>query len=233
MKQHRSSGGSQNEASAPQVEAQTGPVLEQAQGNEAAAQEIGAQTDPQALLTEHTEGAAITVGGTLPGNLVLGEVDGNQFKTDEKSQFTVGVARWGAWVNLHPPLHIRPGSFLDRAATGGITVSRVQFSFANGKASVHLDTGRMGNLLDWGFDLEDKISSTFETAIEGAMPADLVGFDPYTDPDIQGRLQKIVSSFSSSLGSAGGGGAGDLAAKVEDPTVGVSVSPKIGEWELG
>lgn len=231
MPQRRRSSG--ESARAPQAAAASESQRSADHGNGAAAEQVAGVDDPQSILAEHADGAAITVGGTLPGGLVLGEVDGNTFQTDSDSSITVGVARWGAWVDMHPPLEVRPGSFLHRTATGGITVRRVQVSFSNGKASVNLDTGRMGNLLDWAFDLEDKLAATFESAIEGALPSDLKGFDPFTDPDITAKVQKIVAGFSSGLGSGGGGQAQELAAQIEDPKVGVSITPKMGEWDLG
>lgn len=210
------------------------PALETTQdrGNAAAAEQISGQ-DPQGLLDEHTKGASITAGGTLAGGRVLGEVDGNSIETQGDTRISVGVARWGAWVDMNPPLHIEPGNMLHRIATGGITVSRVQVRFEDGKASVWLDTGKMGNVLDWAFDIEDKIGAGFEQAIEGAIPGDLKGFDPYTDPDLAGKLGRIAEGFSASLGSGGGGRAKKLVNELQDPTIGVSVSPKEGSWSLG
>ena len=199
-------------------------------GNAAAAELLG---DPQALLNRHATGASITVGGTLKGGRVLGEVDGNSIETQGDTRFSVGVARWGAWVDMNPPLYIEPGSLLHRIATGGITVSRVQVRFEDGKALVWPDTGAMGNALDWAFGIEETIADTFEASLEGVFPADLRGFDPFTDPDVAGRLSRVAQGFSASLGRTGGRRAADLAAQLQDPTVGVSVSPRQGSWSLG
>jgi len=236
MKSHRRPGAQQatpeparsTEPSAP------APSHTQSRGNAAAADALSG-SDPQAMLAEHAESAAITASGTLPDGLVLGQVDGNTFQTDGDTRMTVGVARWGAWVDLHPPLYIEPGSVLQRLATGGVTVSRVQISFDSGRASVSLDTGTMGNMLDAVFGIEDDIRQAFEGAIQGALPSELVGFDPFTDPDITGRVQKIIQGFSAGLGSKGGAGpdADALAAQVSDPSVGVSISPEPATFDLG
>lgn len=210
-------------------------ATEQTRGNAAASESI-AGVDPQALLNEHATGASVTVGGTLKGGRKLGEVDGNSIETQGDTRISVGVARWGAWVTMNPPLHIEPGSLMHRIATGGITVSRVQVRFEDGKAQVWLDTGAVGNVLDWAFDLEDTIGDTFEQALEGSIPGDLKGFDPFTDEDLAGRVARIAEGFSTSLGSAGGGGAGgagDLMGQLQDPTVGVTVNPRQGSWDLG
>ena len=165
--------------------------------------------------------------------MTLGQVDGNTFQTEGDTRMTVGVARWGAWIDMHPPMVIQPGSILHRLATGGVTVSRVQISFDSGRASVSLDTGTMGNILDAVMGLEGDIREAFEGAIEGALPSELVGFDPFTDPDITGRVQKIMAGFSGAFGKGGNTDVDALAAQVEDPSVGLSITPKPAKFDLG
>lgn len=213
----------------PQSEREPHDQTSRDPGNAAAVAEL--LGEHQGLLNEHATGASVTADGTLKGGLVLGEVDGNTIQTQEDTRVSVGVARWGAWVDMSPALHIRPGNLLHRIATGGITVRRVQLEFRDGKAKVWIDTGRVGRAVNWVLDIQDRIAETFESSIQGALPSDLAGFDPFTDPDIAGRLARVASSFSTSLGTAASG-AGDLVEQISDPSIGVSVNPREGSWSL-
>lgn len=212
------------------------PQQEASRGNAALLEDIGPGIGSvQSALDEHTESASVSMGGTLPGGRILGGMDGHTVRTQQDTRFTVGLARWGAWATFHPPLKVRPATWWQRAATGGIEVSRLDYRFQDGQASVQLDCGVMGDILDFIFGLEDDLATTFADAIEGALPAELRqgGFDPYTEPDLAGKLQRIATQLASVGGSSGGSELSDVASLVQRPELMVSVSPKAMEMDLG
>lgn len=193
--------------------------------------------DVQSTLLEHTDNASISVGGRLPGNLKLGEKDGNSLATGEPTSFSLGVGRNGLFANFHPGIQVRPGSFWARAATGGITISSLYYSFQGAKADLTLDTGLPGDVLDVFFDFKQSIEDRFAAGLKGALPARLQqpGFDPYTDPELPGLLQKAVNGLGSAFPSgapAGGPGGPELMDKIQQPTITASVNPKPIEMPL-
>lgn len=208
---------------------------QQGQGNAALLEDLGPGLgEAQSALDAHTENASVSMAGTLPGDRTLGGMDGHAVKTTADTRFTVGLARWGAWATFSPPLYVRPGAWWQRLATGGIEVSRLDYRFQDGQASVQLDCGAMGDMLDFVFGLEADLAETFSDAIEAVMPGDLRegGFDPYTDPDLAGRLQRIAADFAA-MGGSGGGAAGGVAAMVQQPELTLAVTPKPMEIDLG
>ena len=193
----------------------------------------GGPEDVQSTLLEHTNSASISLGGRLPGNLNLGEKDGNSLATGEPTSFSLGVGRQGLFASFTPGIEVRPGSFWARAATGGVTISSLHYSFQQGKADLTLDTGLPGDVLDVFFDFKQSIEDRFAAGLKGALPARLQqpGFDPYTDPELPQLLQKAVNGLGSAFPS-GAGPAQGLMDKVSQPTLTASVRPKPIEMPL-
>lgn len=210
----------------------TSPAKAPGQAGNAAAQgamSAPASEDPQELLRENTDGAGVTVAGNLPERMLLGEKDGNRVATGGATGFSAGVERGGIFARFSPPLQVTPGSVWERLATGGITLSSMYYSFAEGKAHLTVDTGLAGDVLDVFMGLKGDIEGRFASAIKGTLPARLQqpGYDPYSDPDIKGLLGQIVGTMGAAFpkdGAAPGGP--DLADKVTNPTVSASVQPK-------
>lgn len=210
----------------------TAPVQAPGRAGNAAAQGSMAgplEGDPQELLRENTDGAGVTVGGSLPGHMLLGEKDGNRIATGGATGFSAGVERGGIFARFSPPLEVTPGSIWERLATGGITLTSMYYSFAEGKAHLSVDTGLAGDVLDVFMGLKGDIEGKFASAIKGTLPARLQqpGYDPYTDPDIKGLLSQIVGVMGTAFPQDGAAAAGpSLVDQVTSPTVSASVNPK-------
>lgn len=191
--------------------------------------------DAQGLLRDHTDGAGVSVGGELPGQALLGESDGNRVSTGGATGFSAGVERNGLWARFNPPLEIRPGSVWARMATGGITVSSLYYSFREGKASLTLDTGVAGDVLDVFMNLKGGIEGRFASAIKGALPAKIrePGYDPFNDKDIGTLLSGVVSAMGSAFPKDASSAGGDLASRITKPSITATVSPKPMEVDLG
>lgn len=224
-------------ARAPEAPAVTAPTGAQSTQGNAAVQAnqtdpgsalAGGATQSQELLRARTESADISVGGRLPAHLQLGQTGaGDTVSTGESTGFKVGVGRTGIHCTFYPPIQVRPGSFWARTATGGITISSLYYDFTSGTASVNVDTGMMGDVLDWFTDLKSGISSKFGAAIKGVLPASMKqpGFDPYTVANLPKVLGDVVQSLGTALPSGGQQGPG-LLSKVTEPEVSASVQPK-------
>ncbi len=197
----------------------------------------GGVAGAQSALRANTHSASVSVSGRLPANALLGESEGNQLSTGASTSFSVGVGRSGLWARFHPALLVRPGGFWERMATGGITLSQLYFDFQSGRASLSVDTGTAGDILDLFMDVKGRIEATFADAVRGAMPADLRagGYDPYTDPTLTQRLSTVVASLSSAFPATGGGGArpgGDLASRITEPELSAHVSARAAQVPL-
>ena len=216
--------------------AQAGPAKAPSQGNAAGQEAMPASVDEtQGLLREHTEGAGVSVAGELPGQSMLGESDGNRVSTGGATGFSAGVERNGLWARFSPPLEIRPGSVWARMATGGITVSSIYYSFREGKASLVLDTGVAGDVLDVFMNLKGDIEGRFAGAIKSALPAKIrePGYDPFNDKDIGKLLSGVVSAMGSAFPKDASSAGGDLASRITKPSITATVSPKPMEVDLG
>lgn len=206
-----------------------------AMGNGAISEMLGLSQDgpggiegAQSALREKTDGASVSVGGQLPGGMLLGEKDGNKIATGKSTGFTTGVSREGIYAHFSPPIEVTPGSWWERAATGGVTISSIFYSFATGKARVTLDTGVAGDILDFFMDLKEDIEGKFSDGIRSAMPARLQkpGYDPYTDPDLAGLLGNLASTMGSAFPQDGAKKGPGMADKITSPTLSASVRPK-------
>ncbi len=215
----------------------TGPAKVAGPGNAAGQDAMPASVeDTQGLLRDHTDGAGVSVAGELPGQALLGESDGNRVSTGGATGFSAGVERNGLWARFNPPLEVRPGSVWARLATGGITVSSMYYSFREGKASLTLDTGVAGDVLDVFMNLKGDIEGRFANAIKGALPAKIrePGYDPFNDKDIGNLLSGVVSAMGSAFPKDGGGAGGaGLADRITKPSITATVSPKPMEVALG
>jgi hypothetical protein len=177
--------------------------------------------EAQQQLKQKTENAGVTVGGQLPANRLLVEgAGGDRVSTAEATRFSVGVARSGIWAEFSPGLTIRPGDWQTRWATGGIELSRLNYSFASGKCSITADTGVAGDVLDWFVDVQGRVESKLGETFASTLPARLrqPGYDPYTDEELPALLQQIVASLGS-MPSAGESKGGDLLNDVQKPTL--------------
>lgn len=192
-------------------------------------------TQSQELLRQQTVDADISVGGHMPAHLQLGQSpDGDTVSTGEATRFKVGVGRGGIHCTFYPPIQVRPGSFWARTATGGITISSLYYSFATGTAQVNVDTGMMGDVVDWFTDLKSGLATKFGGAIKGVLPASMQkpGFDPYTEPNLPAILGDIVQSLGSAL-PAGGQQAPSMLSKVTEPEISARIQPKKMSVPLG
>lgn len=230
--------------------------MQNAVGNQAIQERLGigakvseGTASAQAALDATTQSASVSVHGRLAKNAWFADTDDNTLIAWASTQFSVGISRALVWARFDPELLIVPGSLLAQAATGGVGLSKMEYDFQRGKATLGVDLGFAGDLLDPFLGVKAEIEGAFEKAVRDVLPADLRagGYDPYTDSALPQRLGEIATSLTAAFpaqapaeGAAEGAGGPErkgttteqLLKRVTDPEIRASVRAKAMEVPL-